>query len=379
MVVGCLLGAVLMLVYSVVTGWTPDRRPTPSAAQPAVAPSHLPEPEPASFTVVASGDVLIHPALTDQARADSGTTVPDFVPLFAGVAPVITAADLALCHLEVPLAEPDGPFAGWPSFNSPPQVATALAEVGYDSCSTASNHTLDQGRRGVVRTLDVLDEAGLGHTGAARSAAEDAQPLIHDLGVARVAQVSFTYGYNGLSLPPDAPWLANTLDADAVLAAARDAKQAGADVVIASLHWGAEYQSEPTSEQQSLAAELLADPAVDLIVGHHAHVVQPFEVIGGKWVAYGLGNHVARHAEPRGSTEEGIIARFTFAQDPDGDWRVSRAEYVPTLIDLGPPIRLVDLSTAPPSARTAEALDRIDEVLLSRDAGQEGLTRPGPR
>ncbi len=346
----------------------------PELLVPLPAPSE-PPPVPASFTVVATGDVLVHPALTDQALADSATGEPDFGPLLAGVAPAVSAADLALCHLEVPLAEPAGPFAGYPSFDAPPQVADALAETGYDSCTTASNHTLDQGTDGVFRTLDALDAAGLEHTGSARSASEAATPLLHDLGVARVAQISFTYGYNGLELPDEAPWLANTLDAGAVLDAARAAKDAGADVVVASLHWGEEYESEPTEEQTVLAEQLLADPALDLVIGHHAHVAQPFEMINGEWVAYGLGNHVARHVEPRGTTEEGVLARFTFARDATG-WRVQRAEYVPTLVQLGPPIRLLDLTSETPSARVLEALERTDDVVLSRGAGQAGLTRP---
>lgn len=374
---GGLFGSALVLVYSVTVDG--DGAPESIRSPPPPPPQVSLPPVPASFTVVASGDVLIHPALTGQAIADSATAEPDFGPLFAGVAPVVSAADLALCHLEVPLAEPAGPYAGYPSFNAPPQVATALAGTGYDSCSTASNHTLDQGRSGVVRTLDALDAAGLAHTGSARSAPEAARPLIHDVGAARVAQISFTYGYNGLELPADAPWLANTMGADAVLEAARAAKRAGAEVVIASLHWGVEYQPEPTGDQRELAARLLADPAVDLIVGHHAHVVQPFELIAGEWVAYGLGNHVARHSEPRGRTEEGVIARFTFTREPGSGWRVSRAEYLPTLVELGPPIRLIDLAVTPASARRTEALDRIDRVVLSRGAGEAGLTRPASR
>ncbi|MFN2497406.1 MAG: CapA family protein, partial [Pseudonocardiaceae bacterium] len=202
---GGLLGAALVLVYSVVANREGGRQLSGQALVMPPRASASAAPAPVSFMVVASGDVLIHPALTEQAMADSGTAVPDFGPLLSGVAPVVSAADLALCHLEVPLAEPAGPYAGYPSFNAAPQVVTALAETGYDSCSTASNHTLDQGRRGVLRTLDALDAAGLAHTGSARSALEAARPLIHDLGVARVAQISFTYGYNGLELPPDAP------------------------------------------------------------------------------------------------------------------------------------------------------------------------------
>src|SRR5690606_41553104 len=105
-------------------------------------------------------DVLIHPALTEQAEADAESG-RDFRPLFAGVRPMISSADLALCHLEVPLAGPDGPFSGYPSFSAPPEVADALAGTGYDACSTASNHTLDQGEKGVRSTLDALDKAGL--------------------------------------------------------------------------------------------------------------------------------------------------------------------------------------------------------------------------
>lgn len=370
------LGLAAVAVALVAACSAPQATVTAGPQSPAPVPAPLePPPGSASFTVVATGDVLVHPALTDQALDDSATGEPDFGPLLAGVAPVVSAADLALCHLEVPLAEPDGPFAGYPSFDAPPQVADALVETGYDSCSTASNHTLDQGSDGAFRTLDALDAAGLEHTGSARSASEAATPLLHDLGIARVAQLSFTYGYNGLQLPDEAPWLANTLNVRAILDAARAAKDAGADVVIASLHWGGEYESEPTEEQIVLAEQLLADPALDLLIGHHAHVAQPFEMVGGEWVAYGLGNHVARHAEPRGSTEEGVLARFTFVRDAGG-WRVRQAEYVPTLVQLGPPIRLLDLTAEPPSARVVEALERTDEVVLSRGAGQAGLTRP---
>lgn len=333
-----------------------------------------------SFTVLATGDVLIHPALTEQAEQDAGQGDIDYRPLFAGLEPAVSDADLAICHLEVPLAEQGGDYSGYPSFNAPPQVADALADTGYDSCSTASNHTLDQGEDGVARTLDTLDGAGIRHTGSARSEEEAQTPLVLDVNGVKVGQVSFTFGFNGYELPEGKPWMSNPLDAEAVLSAAEATREAGAEVVIASLHWGTEYQHEPTAEQQDLAARLLGSDAIDLILGHHAHVVQPIERIDGEWVAYGLGNSVAKHSEPRGVTEEGIAARFRFTRSADG-WSVERAEYVPTLIDLGPPIRLADLSGEPgadvPAARRTEALDRIDEVVLSRDGASNGLSRAG--
>lgn len=338
-------------------------------------PTRVPLPDwtpakPTKFTLLASGDVLIHPALTEQAAADGQAAGGrDYRQILAGVKDVVRAADLAICHLQVPLGDADGPFAGYPAFNAPPEVATALADAGYDECSTASNHTLDGGPDGVRSTLDALDAAGIGHTGSARNAAEAATARIVDLDGVRIGHVSFTFALNvGTSRPASQPWLANLLTVDAVLQAGRAAKAAGADVVVASLHWGGEYAAQPSSQQQAMATQLLADPAIDLIIGHNAHTVQPFERIGDKWVAYDLGNHLARHAEPRGTTEEGVIARFRFGKNQAGRWVVDRVDYVPTLVDLGPPIRLRDLGDMPDGERTDTAVRRIAEVVSSRGA-----------
>lgn len=350
-----------------------EAAPHRSSAGPSSSSSAAASPD--SFTVVATGDVLIHPRLTDQAEADGGGKI-DYRQLFAGVKPLVSGADLGICHLETPLAPEGGPYSGYPSFSAPPEIADALKDTGYDTCSTASNHTLDQGAAGVQRTLDKLDRTGIKHTGSARSAEEAGKPLILDVHGVKVAQLSYSFGFNGIKRPAGKPWLANEIDPGEILSAAREAKAAGAEVVIASLHWGVEYQHDVTADQKQLAQKLTASPDLDLIVGHHAHVVQPFQKVGGKWVAFGLGNEVARHDEPRGSTEEGVAARFRFSR-AGGKWTVDKAEYVPTLIDLGPPIRLRDLTAAPPSERGKEALANTDQVVLSQGAGDEGLSRPG--
>lgn len=362
--------AVLLAACSSPAQQGPAPTPFPEASGSATAPA----PD-GSFSVVATGDVLIHPALTDQAEADGGGKF-DYRPLLSGIKPLISGADLGICHLETPLAPEGGPYSGYPSFSAPPEIAAALKDTGYDTCSTASNHTIDQGADGVERTLGALDATGIKHTGSARSAKEAATPLIMDVHGVKVAQVSYSFGFNGIKVPAGKPWLANQIDVDDVLAAAKKARQAGAQVVIASLHWGVEYQHDPTAEQRSQAKKILASDDVDLIVGHHAHVVQPFEKIGDKWVAYGLGNSVARHSDPRGDTEEGAAARFRFVRDGDR-WKVYKAEYVPTLIKLDAPIRLVDLSTSSPSAQVTKALADTDKNILSLGADKTGLTRPG--
>ncbi|MBA0124094.1 CapA family protein [Haloechinothrix sp. YIM 98757] len=334
---------------------------------------------PDSITVLGTGDILLHPDLTEQAARDASTTgrgERDFRPLLAGVEPLVSDADLAICHLEVPLAEQGGPFSGWPSFNAPPEIADALAATGYDTCSTASNHTLDQGEDGVVRTLDALDGNGIEHAGSARTEQEAASPTVIDVDGVGVAHLSYTFGFNGLQLPQGKEWLADKLDHEAIVEEAALARENGAEIVVASLHWGREYEHVPSPAQRELAERLLEAGAVDLILGHHAHVVQSIDRVGERWVAYGLGNHVARHAEPRGTTEEGIAARFEFTHTDDG-WVAETAEYIPTLVDLDEPIRLVDLTTADPTPRREEALERTDGAVLGDGAAAHGLTRPG--
>ncbi|MDM4722153.1 CapA family protein [Micromonospora sp. WMMA1363] len=327
---------------------------------------------PGELRLVAAGDVLVHPALTDQARRDArraGRPGLDFAPMFAGVAPAIGGADLALCHLETPLAPPDGPFAGYPAFSAPPQVLDGIQAAGFDGCSTASNHTLDQGVDGVVRTLDALDASGLGYTGSARSAAEAETPRIYEVAGARVAHLSYTQNFNGLRRPPGKRWLANLIDPAEVLSAARRARTAGADIVVLSLHWGTEYQHRPDTTQESWARQLIASPDVDLILGHHAHAVQPFRRVGEKWVVFGMGNQLARHATPIDANREGIMARATFTRDGSGRWRVSRMEALPTWTELRPDIRLVDLAEALADPATPPATRRAYRATYERVMG----------
>src|SRR5690606_2096372 len=173
--------------------------------------------------------------------------------------------------------------------------------------------------------------------------------------------------------PPDKPWLVNDLRADAVLAEARRARTAGAQIVIASLHWGTEYQQRPNSMQVDLARTLLASPDLDLILGHHAHVVQPFERIGDKWVVYGMGNHVAWQHQSD-VTRDGVLARMTFREVGPGRWRVVRAEALPTWMHLANPARLLyvpaalaDPTTKPPLRKAClAARTRIAAAVTAR-------------
>jgi hypothetical protein len=292
-----------------------------------------------SFTIAVTGDFLIHMPVTARARQlglARGVTY-DFGPMLDRVRGELTAADLAVCHLETPLSPDNRNISGYPRFNAPRELATAIAGAGYESCSTASNHSLDRGESGVRATLDVLDAAGLTHSGSSRTAAEAAAPVLHDVRGARVALLAYTYGLNGVPLPAGAPWLVNLIEPGRILADARAARAAGASFVMVQLQWGEEYQSAPTAEQQSLARTLLASPDVDVIVGHHVHVVQPIERIGDKYVVYGLGNFLSNQNPvccPR-AAQDGVIVNL-HVEEQDARFVVRRVTYTPTWVERGP-------------------------------------------
>jgi len=326
-------------------------------------------PRPRTVTIIGSGDVLIHPPVWEQAQAD-GHGRYDFGPIFASIAPTTRAADLAICEMETPLAPPNGPFQGYPTFSAPPQVLTALKGAGYDSCTTASNHTIDQGFDGLKRTLDELDAAGLKHTGSARTPAEAARPLIMTMrNGAKVAQLAYSFGFNGLTRPAGHEWEANLTDVPTILAAAHRAKAAGADIVVLSLHWGIEYNHGVTDLQVQQAHALLASPDIDVILGDHAHSVEPFERINGKWVAYCMGDQISRHEVIRNDDREGAMPRFTFTEVAPHKWKITKAEAIPTWVDVAPKIRLIDLPAALASPSTPAALRETYQAAHQRIAG----------
>lgn len=160
---------------------------------PAPTPTHTPR-EPRRVTINVSGDLLWHDLLWRSAELDgaAGGGGRDFYPMLASLQPLVSEADLAICHAEVPFAPAGGPFKDYPLFAAPQEVATAVAKVGWDVCTTASNHTLDQGWEGLVRTLEVHRAAGIRTAGAHATREESETPTIvstdEDVAVCIVSQ-----------------------------------------------------------------------------------------------------------------------------------------------------------------------------------------------
>ena len=313
------------------------------------------------FTLIASGDVLTHGPVLQQARA-YGRRVSqpyDFRPMFADIRPLVAGADLALCHLEVPLSRDGHNISSWPAFNAPRQLAAALRWAGYDACSTASNHSMDQGSQGIAATLDVMDAAGLRHAGMARNAHEADQSTIVAVRGLRVGILSYTYGLNSGRLPSNRPWLVKLIDPRRILTDARAARAAGAQFVVVLLHWGQEYRSAPTPWQREVAKRLLGAPEVDLILGHHVHVVQPIERIGSKWVAYGMGNSLSNQTPAccAAGSQDGVLVKVRVTEQA-GRLRVRDLRYVPTWVEhpsfrIRPVLRALADRSLPAATRRA--------------------------
>ncbi|GII99419.1 poly-gamma-glutamate synthesis protein (capsule biosynthesis protein) [Sediminihabitans luteus] len=355
-------------------------------------PSPTPTPQAATFTIVATGDVLPHTPVNASARtADGGY---DFSDLLAGADPWVSGADLALCHMEVPVTPAGEQASGYPRFAALPQIVGDLAEQGWDGCSTASNHSVDRGFAGVEATLDTFDAAGLGHTGTARTAAEAALPQLYRLERAgrtlTVAHISAAYGTNGLPVPAEQPWSVNLIDTAAIVQQATAARAAGADLVVVSLHAGVEYTTTLTDQQVQVTHDLAASGAVDLVIGHHAHVPQAIERLdggpdgAGLWVAYGLGNYVSNQDASCCSpaTSNGILMTATVVQEPGAPAHVTGVEWSATTVDTADHHHvhvLEDVAGGVGTLSAATVADRLAAVrsVVGTDA-PERTTPPTP-
>lgn len=296
--------------------------------EPEPTPEPEPEPEPVVFSLMMAGDVLPHATVLRNAEVGDGTY--DFVPMMEPVREFIEGADLALCSLEVPLAPEGETPSAYPVFGAPVELLSSLKEVGWDGCATATNHALDRREPGLFRTIDAMDEVGLGRTGTGRDAEEAASAQFYEVekdGVAiTVAHLSATTFHNDYT---DTAQFSSVLhgltDANGIIDLARQARVDGADIVVFTPHWGQEYWKEPDGLQESIASDLAASGLVDVVLGGHAHVPQPLVKLpggvrgNGMWVAYSMGNFLSNQDEKccNVSTSTGMMPRVTIVAEGD--------------------------------------------------------------
>lgn len=262
---------------------------------------------------------MMHMPQVHAARTDTGY---DFSPTLSLIKPYAEAAHIAVANLETTFG--GKPYTGYPNFSSPDTLAWQLADAGFDILTTANNHTADRGGRGISRTLDVLDSAGILHTGSYRNQEErqSNSPLIIDKEGLKVALVAYTYGLNGnRAHPPSLVSLIDTAEINRDIDYARFQK---VDFIICSIHWGEEYQRTPNKVQLQLA-QYLRNKGVDVIIGSHPHVVQKVDYIQQDTtlnadtvglIAYSLGNFVSNQQDY--PTRLGLSIGFTLKRTTKG-------------------------------------------------------------
>jgi poly-gamma-glutamate synthesis protein (capsule biosynthesis protein) len=260
------------------------------------------------LTVVAAGDNLFHNVLI---RPNPETGAYDFTGYYTEIKSFIEPADIAFINQETLLAGPVYGFSGYPRFNTPQEAGAALVDAGFDVVNHATNHIMDKGEGAVLATMDYWDSLPqVQYLGIHRSQeGRDNKKVIIEKNGIKIGFLAYTYGTNGLPVPKDKPYLVSLID-EALMEKEIGALRPLCDFLVVSMHWGQEYRHTISGEQERLGL-FLAGLDVDLIIGHHPHVVQPYSYLeqpdGGRTLCfYSLGNFLS--AQETSATQLGVLA-----------------------------------------------------------------------
>ncbi|MDR0661472.1 MAG: CapA family protein [Prevotellaceae bacterium] len=277
------------------------------------------------------GDIMQHMPQISGAKYNETYS---YYSCFSHIAQHLSEADLTVANLETTLAGP--PYAGYPWFAAPDELAYTLKDVGIDILATANNHSCDKGLKGITRTLDVLDSLGIVHLGTYRTQNEKdrCHPLRVEKSGFRLAFLCYTYGTNGLAIP--SPTRVNLIQQDSIAKDLASLNPWNPDATIVIIHWGDEYHRLPNTEQKRLA-NFITDNGATMVIGSHPHVIQPMELrySGEKphhstdfraqsAVVYSLGNFVSN--QERKHTDGGAITYFTLVKE-NGKTQIADASY----------------------------------------------------
>lgn len=269
----------------------------------------------------------------------------------ASIAPVLSAADVAVVNLETAVTERGTPAAKEYLFRAPASALTALAAAGVDTASVANNHGIDYGPEGLADTLAAEQATGFDLIGIGHNATEAYAPHRIDVKGQRIAIIAATQVLDDALI---SAWTAT--DAQAGLASAKEvdrllaavaAARPDTDTLVVFLHWGIEGQTCPSPAQQTLAQQLV-DAGADVVVGSHAHRLMGGGRLGPAMVAYGLGNFVF-YNEVGPSGDSGVLQVTATGREVDA------YEWLPARIVGGTP-QLLEGAAADQARATWDAL-----------------------
>ena len=293
----------------------------------------LEEKEDIKVSMSVIGDIMCHNSQYNDAYKNGEY---DFSYVFDDIKEHIETADLAIGNLETTFAGKDRGYASYPTFNTPEILAQDLKELGIDVVSTANNHSLDTGYKGIESTIDYLDEAGILHTGTYKSVEDQENIVIKDVNGLKFAFLAYTYGTNGIPVPSGREYCINLIDKELIKRHLDLAKNLKPDVICVNMHWGIEYQNSPNAEQEELA-NFLFENGVDIILGSHPHVLQKMESkeillsngeLKNGFVIYSLGNFMS--GQTKANTRNSIILKLDIIKDGStGNLRFENIDYIP--------------------------------------------------
>jgi len=251
------------------------------------------------------GDVMQHESQINAAY-DPVAKKYDYASCFQFVKSYIASADVAIGNLEVTLAGP--PYQGYPTFSAPDELLFALKDAGMDVLVTANNHCVDKGKKGLERTIEMLDSLKIPHTGTFVDETNrlNDYPLIIQKNGFKLALLNYTFSTNGL--PVTTPNIVNRIDTTLIRRDIAKAKKMTPDKIIVFMHWGIEYENLPAPSQKDVTKFCFKQGA-DLVIGAHPHVIQPMEwrKKDDQLIAYSLGNFVS--GQRKRYTDGGVMLR----------------------------------------------------------------------
>ena len=293
----------------------------------------VPKKEYRNITFAAAGDILVHTNVYKYAsQLAQGTDAEyDFKPMFANIKEIISSADLAYVNQETPCAGKERGYSGYPTFNTPDEIADAVLDTGFDIVNIANNHMLDKGESGLARNIDFWSSKDITLLGGFKNEEDYNTIRIVEQDGVKIAFLSYTYGTNYLVLPASSEYVIPYENADEIDRQTKEAREL-ADVVIVSMHWGYEDNFTPSENQKNLA-RIMANNGVDVILGMHPHVLQPIEWIdrpdGGKTLCvYSLGNLISTMMYGRNML--GGIVTFEI-NETDNGFLIENVELIPTM------------------------------------------------
>ncbi len=266
-----------------------------------------------TIRILCTGDIMTHASVINAAKVKTAKKY-DFLPSFELVAPYLQSADLTIGNLETVIAGDSFGISGYPTFNAPQVLANDLKEIGFDLLTTCNNHSFDKGLKGLKNTLHHIDSIGFLHTGTFTDTVPHKRHIMTVIKGCKVGVLAYTYGINGTLNSRTSRYI-NTIDTIKILNEINSIKAEKADILIAVMHFGDEYQMNPSGEQKSLVQFLWRND-VQIVIGHHPHVLQPavFDTANNRFVVFSLGNF---YSSQKGNNRDiGGIADITVRKMP---------------------------------------------------------------